>query len=267
MLTFEILCTTMHQHDFSKLAEMNIHSNIVYANQADTVRYDECHLNGYRARMITTNTRGVGKNRNIALTYADADICLLADDDVIYDDHAEKIILDEFNSLKGADAIIFNVLSDNLERPEKINHHPRRMRSSSPNPYGTYRIAVRLDAVRRRNLWFSTLFGGGAPYSCGEDSLFVYDMLRCGLRIYVSDKEIAHVKQECSSWFKGMNERYFYDKGAFYQAAHKGVLKYLYVFYFAARTVRMSPLSSTLKIRLMLNGIKGYRTLAQYEPA
>ena len=93
MSTFEILCVTMNQKDFSKIEEMNIHSNVVFANQANNVCYCEKEFNGSKAKMITTNTRGVGINRNIALMYANADICLFADDDVTYVNNVFEIYL------------------------------------------------------------------------------------------------------------------------------------------------------------------------------
>ena len=45
--------------------------------------------------MITTETRGVGINRNLALTYAKGEICLFADDDVTYNDDVEERVLAE----------------------------------------------------------------------------------------------------------------------------------------------------------------------------
>ena len=54
MSRFEILCVTMHQKDFSKIEQMNINSDVVFANQADTTSMDEMEFNGHRARMITT---------------------------------------------------------------------------------------------------------------------------------------------------------------------------------------------------------------------
>ena len=88
--TFEILCVTMNQSDFSKIGEMNIHSNVLFANQADSVRADRLDFEGHKARMITTDSRGVGVNRNIALSFAEADICLLADDDIRYENGLEE---------------------------------------------------------------------------------------------------------------------------------------------------------------------------------
>ena len=95
MSEFQILCVTMHQNDFSKLKEMNVHSDIVYANQCDHTCFEEIEFEGHTAKMISTQTKGVGINRNLVLTYAEGDICLLADDDVCYNDDAEEKILAE----------------------------------------------------------------------------------------------------------------------------------------------------------------------------
>ena len=90
MLKFEILCVTMHQVDFVKLQSMNIHSNVVFANQCDETGFSECKFGNNIAKMVSTNTRGVGVNRNLTLMYASADICLFADDDIVYRDDVEK---------------------------------------------------------------------------------------------------------------------------------------------------------------------------------
>ena len=47
---------------------------------------------GNLIRMYSTDSKGVGINRNLALTLSKGDILLLADDDVIYtDDYAANI--------------------------------------------------------------------------------------------------------------------------------------------------------------------------------
>ena len=95
MPKFEILCVTMHQRDFFKIKEMNIRSDVFFAKQADTTALEEIEFEGHKARMLTTDTRGVGVNRNMALQYAKGDICLFADDDVTYHDDVEEKVLSE----------------------------------------------------------------------------------------------------------------------------------------------------------------------------
>ena len=108
MSSFEVLCVTMGQHDFSKIKEMNIRSDVVFANQADYTAFNELEFNGHMAKMISTQTRGVGINRNLTLMYASADICLFADDDVIYNDNYPEVVIREFDEHPDADIFIFH---------------------------------------------------------------------------------------------------------------------------------------------------------------
>ena len=144
MKKFEILCVTMGQTDFSKISEMNVHSNIVFANQAGEVSYSDFEFEGHLARMVTTNTRGVGKNRNIGLIYANADICLFADDDVTYVDNLEDIVLSEFELCPKADIIVFNLNTDSKERKQISYTKTRKHGKFERMPWGAVRIAFRL---------------------------------------------------------------------------------------------------------------------------
>ena len=119
MRKFQILCVTMHQCDFSKIKEMNIHSDVIFSNQADRTGFDTLEFEDHTAQMITTETRGVGKNRNIGLMYADAEICLFADDDVTYVDDMEDIVVREFETHPDADIMIFHLDTDDPVRVQK----------------------------------------------------------------------------------------------------------------------------------------------------
>ena len=67
---------------------------------------------------------------------------------------------------------------------------------------------------------FNTLFGSGATYSCGEDTLFLKELIEKGLKLYKTPIRIASVDMSDSTWFKGYNEKYFRDKGALIEAAY-----------------------------------------------
>ncbi len=255
---FEILCVTMHQTDFSKIRTMNIHSDVVFSNQADTTKYEEYEFEGHVAKMITTNTRGVGKNRNIGLAYASAEICLFADDDVTYNDQVEDIVVKEFEAHPDADVMIFYVA------PEESNRHPisypktRRCRKFEKTPWGGVRIAFRLRSVQKANVWFTTLFGGGCIFPCGEDTMWIKSAKKAGLRFYVSKETIGTVCSETSTWFNGRNEGYYYGKGALCQVIYPR-LKHLWILYYAYRTRKDSELKFRDRIDWMKKGMKGYK--------
>ena len=263
MSKFEILCVTMHQTDFAKVAEMNIHSNVVFANQCDRTAYEEKAFDGFTAKMISTETRGVGINRNLALIYASADICLLADDDVVYADDMEARVLSEFDAHPDADVMIFHLASTDPRRPQisypKTKKHGRFARM----PWGGVRIAFRLSALRRANVWFTTLFGGGCLYPSGEDSMFLTDLKRAGLRFYVSRETIGTVKMEESSWFTGHDEKFFFGKGAYIQARHPRTVS-LWSLYYAFRYRKSAPLSCREKRKWTKHGARAYREMLSF---
>ncbi len=262
MSRFEILCVTMHQKDFSKIEQMNIHSDVVFANQADRTSFEELAFDGHLARMITTDTRGVGVNRNLALTYAKGEICLFADDDVTYNDDVEEKVLAEFDTHPDADVIIFHLDTDSDRKQIKYSETKKCSRFCKM-PWGGVRIAVRLDSIRKANVWFTTLFGGGCVFPSGEDSMWLTDARKKGLVFYVSKETIGKVDFENSTWFSGFDEKMYYGKGAFYQAAHPKT-DFIWKLYFAVRTAKRSDLDFSEKMKWMKAGSKGYKEMKPF---
>ncbi len=264
MARLEVLCATMHQNDFSKIEQMNIRTDVVFANQAEGYSYREYAFEGHTAKMITTATRGVGKNRNTALLHASAEYCLLADDDVVYADDMPERVIAEFEAHPDADVMVFHL--DSLSESRHLKKYPKTQKWPwyKGLAWGGVRIAFRLSSVRKANVWFTTLFGGGAKFSSGEDSLFLTELRRAGLTFYVSKETIGKVSFEKSSWFTGHNESFFYGKGAFYQAARRRT-KYIWFFYMALKKRREKELSFAEKVRWMCRGAEGFRKLMDYE--
>lgn len=264
MSRLEILVATMYQGDLSKTKEMNIDCDVIFANQSDSYSYMEEKISMGVAKMITTRERGVGRNRNLLLSMAQNEICLLSDDDVVYVDNCKDIILNAFNELPHADIIIFNIetLGDKVNR--RINTKIKKVNIFNFMNYGAVRIAFRRDNILRKNLWFSLKFGGGATYGAGEDSLFLREALQKKLNIYTYPSKIAVVKQTESTWFKGYNSKFFFDKGAFCEAAFQN-LKYLVIIYYAWRFKGLADSTFLSNIREMINGMKGFKKGKSYE--
>ena len=258
MSRLQVLCATMHQTDFSKITEMNIRSDVLFANQADRTELTEHSFGSYTARMITTDTRGVGINRNLLLSYADAEICLMADDDVCYHDDYAETVLAAFDRYPNADIILFNLTSSgSSERKIYRNRKRRWLTKWKPNPFGGPRIAFRLSPVRKCNLWFTPMFGGGAPFPSGEDSLFLQDALKRGLKIYCETDVIGAVDYTQSTWYTGFDKRMYWGKGAYYAAAHPHS-QLLWQLYFALRTQKKATVSFADRLRYMRQGARSF---------
>lgn len=255
----EVLVATMHQIDESLYNRMNLQTGAVIANQCDRNEYKEYFVNGTNIKMISTADRGVGKNRNLALLNSNADIILFADDDMIYEDNYEKGVIEAFKQLPDADIIIFEIESLNKKIPDRPLNSIGRVRIHNFMRYGTARIGCRRDRIIKANIWFSLLFGGGAAYSSGEDTLFLREALRKGLKIYKHPFKIAKVKHESSTWFSGFNEKYFNDKGVLLNNAFPKS-KYLIIFLLALKfRMRVKGFGLYKILKLMYGGIINYK--------
>lgn len=265
MERLSVLCTTMHQTDFSKFKEMNIRSDVVFSNQCDRDEVMQTQIDGHRVRMISTTTKGVGRNRTIGLLAADTEIVLFADDDIVYADDYVEQVLRAFDELPQADVIAFSLdITKNGEIVKQSYNRTRRIHTWNCLRYGACVLAARTKSLLKANLSFTTLFGGGSMYGCGEDSLFVLDCIRGGLKMYSHSYVLGKCAADVSSWFTGYHEKFFYDKGAWLGAAFPKtgcLLKHYFVYHFRKET----KLSYRECCRLMKRGQKGYRTLRAWE--
>ncbi|MFC7685276.1 glycosyltransferase [Ureibacillus sp. GCM10028918] len=254
-MKLQVLLSTMSQNDTSILSKMNIQSDIIIVNQCDRNHFDQYTYNGNSVKCLSLAERGIGISRNTALMRATADICLFADDDVSYVDNYASIIVEEFNKYLNADILLFNVCSTNPKRSLYNIQRRSRVRFFNCLRYGAVMMAIRTEKVRKANVYFSLLFGGGAKYSAGEDSLFLAECIRKGLKVYAIPKRIGYVSQEESTWFNGYTEKYFIDKGVFYSNLSNRWASLL-CFQFAVRHKKMfSQEKNVLEVlRLMRKG-------------
>ncbi|PGT89050.1 glycosyltransferase family A protein [Bacillus sp. AFS040349] len=220
-MDLQVLVSTMHQNDLSILQKMNIQSNAIIINQTNKNSSLSCDYEGHDIKLFSYAERGIGLSRNNALMRATADIALFADDDVVYVDNYKMLIIDAFKNNPKADIIVFNVPSTNPDRPLHFIKSKGRVRFYNCLKYGAVSIAVRTTKIKQANVYFSLLFGGGARYSAGEDSLFLAECIKKGLKVYTDPTVIGRVNQEKSSWFEGYNEKYFIDKAVFYYCLSK----------------------------------------------
>ena len=104
-MSIEVVVATMHQDDFSKYSEMNLQTDAVFANQTKNNNKKSGTIGDKTVKMISTDTRGVGINRNIGLMNAQADILLIADDDMKYVDDYEQIVQRAFREVPDAPSV------------------------------------------------------------------------------------------------------------------------------------------------------------------
>ncbi len=216
-MKIQVLIATMNQTDHSLLERMNIKSDAIVGNQCERNEIENFEFNNNSIKWLSFNEKGVGLNRNNALMRADGDICLIADDDMIYYDNYCDIIGQAFHRHPDADIIIFNLKEKNPSRyviPKDI-----RVNRFNYLRYGTARIAFKLKSIKNNGIYFNQCFGGGTEYCHGEDNLFLTACLNNRLKIYAVPEYIAELTEEReSTWNSGYDEKYLKDQGALYRA-------------------------------------------------
>ena len=248
-MKLEVLLSVMNL-DKKLLSKMNITSKCSVINQ--------CGKNSFSMyknfNIYSSNTIGLSNSRNIGLSKVSEDIILICDDDVIYNKDYEKIILKEFKNNPKADVIIFNIDSPN--RKIRINKKNKRLHFYNLLTYSSQRIAFKRRNIS--NIKFNTLFGSGAKYSNGEDSLFLVDCLNEGLSIYSSTKYIGVVNHTKSNWFNGYDYKYFFDKGALFTAINKRIRHILMLQYLLRHKELFTNIKFFKAYGIMLKGSKEY---------
>lgn len=253
-MTVQVLVATMHQSDHSLLEKMNIQSDAIVGNQCDRNEIEDFTWKGHRIKYLNFAERGVGLNRNNALMRADGDICLFADDDMVYVDGYTEKIEKAFLDNPKADVIVFNLIEENSSRKQITK--VARVGYLNYLRYGTARVAFKLKSVKTQGIYFNQCFGGGTEHAHGEDNLFLTACLNKGLKIYSIPLNIAELKAERpSSWNTGYDEKYLIDQGILYKTISRRWWKLL-CFQDAVRRYGSYKMSAFSAYKLMIKGKK-----------
>lgn len=212
MSKLTVLVTTMHQTDLEIYKRMNLQTDAVIANQASDNWERTEQIDGNMVKMVTTDTRGLSKNRNIALAHTDASAkyLLFSDDDLRFYDGYEQTVLSAFAKLPDADAIKFNshCVSERKISMASIKEAHRANRREVTS-WGVCVLAVRAAWLKTDGILFNERFGTGTPNYCGEDSIFLQELFKKQWKVYAHPAVIADIDQADSSWFEGYTEKYF----------------------------------------------------------
>ena len=263
-MTLQVLVATMNQTDHSLLERMNIQTDAVVVNQADRDSIEVFTHREHKIKWINMSSRGVGLSRNTALMNASADIVLFADDDLTYNAQSGAQVLQAFTDNMDADVVCFNINLVNSSKNiggHRHNKENRRLRVHNSMRYGACLIAARRKALLRERISFSLLFGGGAEFNSGEDSIFIKDCLDAGLRLYSNTFFLGDVDDSQSSWYTGINDRFFVERGMALASAFPRA--YLLIFlYYSYKFRRLDRSYTSTKILSLM--LEGKREISRY---
>ncbi len=210
------LVSAVDQNIEEMIGGMHLETDAVVVNQCGEESERSYTVGDHAVIQINMKERGVGLSRNTCIEYApDCDIILFTDEDIIYDEGYSASILEAYDSHPEADALFFNVRVCEARRTY-WNGDYKRIRFYNYGRYPAYSISIRKSALDRTGVRFPLEFGGGAKYANGEDSIFIHDLLKAGVKIYRTPVCIGEETERESSWFKGYDDHFFISRGALY---------------------------------------------------
>ncbi len=218
----QVLVSVMNEEPQALIGRMKLASDAVIINQCDRLWVEEIEHEGHLVKFYSFPERGVGRSRNEAIMRADGDICLFSDADIVYEPGYAEAVAEEFRRNHDADMILFNVTVNEKRKTYHITER-KRVHWYNCGRYGAVSFAVRRSSLLSSGVMFSLLFGGGAKYSNGEDSLFLKEFMDKGYSVYTAPITIARETEGESSWFEGYNEKFFRDRGVLYRYLYGGL--------------------------------------------
>ncbi len=250
-MNLEVMLSVMN---FKKenLDEMNITSKCTVINQCGINRI-ETYKN---FNIYSYDELGCSNSRNRGLEHVNEDIILICDDDIVYNENYEKIVLNEFERNPKADVIMFNMYSPN--RKTRVIKNRKRLHIYNSLNYASYNIAFRRNSVFSKHIKFNTDFGPNAKYNNGEDTMFIVDILKNKLKIYSSPENLGIAYNKTSTWFKGYNEEYFFNKGALFTAISRKFRILLILQYLLRHKEVLKDIIFSDAFKLMMKGSKDY---------
>ena len=258
-MTLQTLVSVVNENTKMLAEKMHLETDAIIINQCDTNTYEQYDFNGHTIKCYSFAEIGVGLSRNNALLRATADIILFSDEDIVFRDNYEEKILQEFQQHPQADMIVFN-FDVNEERRTYYNKEWKRVHLFNCGRYPTFSFAIRTEKMHKKNITYSLLFGGGAKYSNGEDSLFIRECIKKGLQVYASPQVIGKEEGRPSTWFHGYNEKFFFDRGVLYHYLY-GHLAYVLAIRFLLkhRNQMCKEIPCKEALKLMKKGIADAR--------
>ena len=224
-MKIEHIISTMHRTEFSFLEQMNLHLDGIVVNQGCEEDLDSYQTkNGSRYQIYSTLERGLSRSRNMLIEKSvDADICIIADDDVEYRDNYETTVHDAYKRHPDADIIVF-CFSHEKDRDTRVQYtRDIRIHMWNISKAASVEITFKRDAVVKAGLHFNDRIGLGATYPSGEENAFLADALRAGLKIYHVPKTTCFAVEEHALQTQNEDEveNYLVNKGAAFHCAYK----------------------------------------------
>ncbi len=202
-------------------------------------------------RVINSFEKGLSKSRNSGLKNAQGKVLLIADDDVVFKNDFDSIIIDTYNKFPSATSICFYA-----EKPDgtlfKSSLSKTKEKISQLELFNILSIEMTFNSemLAKLGLQFDENFGLGSRFKMGEEAIFLSDVKSKNQQLIIEPQVVVVHPPVSTDDTISFEERY-YIQGAFFKRV-KNINYYLGLFlkvFFDLKQhkIKMSQVFSAIK--------------------
>lgn len=240
-MSFCILISCMFQ-DKDIISRSNVRANVVVVNQCDTdsmeaFDFTDAEGKAHKALFINTTERGLSKSRNMAIKNSLGEICLICDDDELFVDDVERIVLESYSQHPECDVISFSLKWEGLDI--KYPRKELKMGVTRIQKTSSQQISFRKSCLSENNIIFDEKMGSGTGNGGGEENKLLNDCRRSGVKMLYVPKIIATILPGESKWFANRDEKWFENLGWTNRRLHGLGWGLIYIWYWLITHVKI----------------------------
>ncbi len=259
-MNIEVLVSTMNRKQIKDLTKAIRINDCIIINQITKDIIPEKNVSSGNQKFFSYKEKGLSRSRNKAISNSKADICVIADDDMYYEENYEETIKNAYLKYPKADMIAFVVDDENVLRRKKVMREGKLSLLKSMK-LQSVQLTFRRSAIVSKKLLFDENFGAGSRFPWGEENIFLFDAKRKKINIYYIPIKIATLKDTgVSSWDRTNSIEHYNNQGViFYRMSKKLYLLLIIQFVFRKRKIYFKDLSSFQVFQAMLDGVNKYK--------
>lgn len=164
--------------------------NLIIVNQTDRNRL--LLSNRSNIKVINSFNRGSPASRNLAITHATAEVCLMADDDIVYQPNLKQHIEDAYQKHPDAAMVSFEAIDETGGL--YTNYLPVKVHNKkSLKKIYTWVISFRREIFKVHRIYFNHYFGVGSVFKGETEYVFLRNAYGRGLKmVHVSIVIVQH---------------------------------------------------------------------------
>lgn len=207
----EILVATMHQTSLDFLWKMFAHNDhadfkILIINQTSINK--QLSSNFDHITVINCFEYGIPKSRNLAISKATSDICLMADDDIVYEPNFRETIVEAHLKHPNAAMISFEAIDEHQQK--YAHYYPAGTHSkASLKKIYTWVISFKREVYLKNKIFYNMHFGFGACFRGQEEHVFLRNAFDKGLNMVHVGKTIVCHPYDNSGKLMGSDDALF----------------------------------------------------------